>query len=289
MENQINVGDRNIQQIGQNQGFKLHKKIKNMPSFVAGIFAASTILITFFYVFLVPRYDSNLTKLIQEKEQALKSTQGNYTQNNLPAQGSNCPNCVDQIYNWDNIKEFYSVKVEETSWVKFESNEVGIRFDYPIESNKLVLFEFNKWPERDFDPSGIEFSWSTRDLGAKYGNSNFAWGASRNLKIGKISVDIYNWIESDGTYYVNSSAGNKYKVEKVFTREIKNGGKALMYKNVCFFSSEFCDNENKSKTLIVNLPINHRKEVKSVLFNIPQGFTDADIEKLISSIDLFKE
>jgi hypothetical protein len=290
MENQINIGNQNTQQFGQkqkNQRFELHKKVGVVTAFIAGIVVASITLIVFFYVFLSPRYERNLDRLIQEKQQALRNTQNN-TQNNTPTQdNSSCPNCVDQVYNWEEIKEFYSIKLEEASWTNFESGKVGIRFEYPIGRNKLVLFEFNEWPERDIDPSGIEFSWSTRDLGAKYGNSNFAWGASRNLKMGRMSVDIYNWTESEGNYYVNSSGGSKYNVEKVFTREIKNVGHFLLYKNVCFFSGDFCDNEQlKSKTLIVNLPVNHRKGVESVLFNIPQNFTDSDIEKLVNSVDL---
>src|SRR3990167_7336944 len=122
MKNQINFDDQNTKKIGQSQHTELLKKVRYIPFFVAGIIVASTILTVFFYVFLVPRYEKNLNKLVQEKEQALRNAQGNNTQNNVPTQSSStCPNCVDQTYNSYNVKEFYSTKIEEASWVKFQS------------------------------------------------------------------------------------------------------------------------------------------------------------------------
>jgi len=254
-------------------------KLKRLKQFVYGLIFSAILLTLFFYLILVPRYNANLNKL----KQTATSTQKN---NETPA-SLECPKCVGQNYDLENVKETYAVKITDHAWTTFSSNKVGIIFDYPIDGNKLVLFEYNDWPENSSDPSGIEFSWSISDIGAKYGHLDFAWGASRNLKIGREGVDIYNWTIKNGDYYIHSTIGESYKVEAVLTRQITNGGSALVYKDLCYYDYA-CSESELSSTLIVNLPQVHKNKVESVLFDIPKSFSNSDIDRLISSIKLLK-
>jgi len=261
---------------------------KILLSFLAGIFITTILLITFFYGVLVPRYEKNLKISVQEKLDVTDNMQKHTSEVNTDNQeGNDCPICVDQIYNWDGIKEFYSIKVLHDSWIPFHSNKVGIKFEYPIEKNRLVLFEFNQWPKRESDPTGVEFSWSTRDLGMKYGNDYFAWGASKDLKIGRMSVDIYKWTEDGGNYYIHSSGGQIYQVEEIMVRDTQFGTKAMIYKNICFFLCDESDIEYENlRTLIVTLPEDHRPGIESVLFDIREEFSSVEIERLLSSIEI---
>ncbi|OGF98874.1 hypothetical protein A3D78_03310 [Candidatus Gottesmanbacteria bacterium RIFCSPHIGHO2_02_FULL_39_14] len=263
---------------------------KTLQAFAGGIILSVITLILFFYIILVPRYEKNLEKQVEERTNSFWRNR----EYRIPVLSptpiiNNCPKCQEQIYNWDNIMEFYSIKVADPAWVKLESNRVGIRFEYPIEANKLVMFEFNEWGENISDPSGTVFVWSTRGLGEEFGEDYFAQGASKDIKVGREEVFLYNWTESEGKYYVNDTNGNSYKVENIFTREIPAGGRALLFNTLCFWEYKGgCEEIEYSKTLIVNFPLNHREKIESILFNIPAGFTDADIERLIESIDFIK-
>ena len=272
------------------EGLEYHNPIisytkKAFPFVVGGVFVLILMTIYFFKV-LTPRYEKNLEAAVHDKQTVidnLKLKELSSTNNTREC----TTNCVDQIYNWENVQEFYSIKLKEKEWIKFGSNKVGIEFEYPIESNKLVLFEFNEWPKQESDPSGIEYSWSTRELGTEYGNDNFAWGSSSDLKIGRMSVDIYKWVEKDGNYFIQSAGGNQYEVEKLLVKDTPFGTQALFYKSPCFF---FCNNSSMrspdQNILIINLPYHKRPGIESILFGIPDNFSNEDLERIISSVKL---
>ena len=186
------------------------------------------------------------------------------------------------------LKEYYFIKPTVDAWNKFSSNSVGITFDYPVTKDTFVTFEYNDWPRQSTDPSGVEFSWEQR----KKGESTIvlAHGSSRDIKIGRMSLEIYNWTEKDGKFYLNNANGAPISVEKVKVYDTKFGTQALLYKNFCW---AFCDNpsfkfDDTLKTLIVNLPAGYRKDVESVLLRIEKELTEADISRIVNSLDLVK-
>lgn len=249
-------------------------------SFLLGVCLTILIMTLFFYVVLAPRYQKRLEKLIVEKGQVQLPIKEKslLPQVTLPK----CPTCMSEH---ETYNEFYSMQVEGAAWLKFSSNQVGISFEYPIEANKLVLFEYNFWPKNDSDPSGTAFGWYTRELEAEYGSTNFAWGASSDLRIGRMGVDIYKWTQKEGSYYIHSPSGNEYKVENIFIRDVSGGAKALLYKNICFFESSTCSDIKKERVLTVNFPPNHRENIEAVNFEIPNTFTDSDINRILNSIE----
>lgn len=259
--------------------------------FIGGAVVTSIIFVLLFNKIIEPQYKQKIDEAVERQRNIITQYENEVNEKNNENQigsGEYENRCQPKKIEIPDVKEYYFVKPTADAWNKFASNKVGITFEYPVKKDTLVIFEYNDWPRQSTDPSGIYFSWEQKKEGEP--TIMLANGSSRDIKVGRMSLEIYNWIEKDGKYYVNKANGGTIAVEKLEVYDTKFGTQALLYKNFCW---AFCDNPNFKfddtlKTLIVNLPAGHREGVESVLFRIEKDLTDSDISRIVNSLELVK-
>lgn len=198
-----------------------------------------------------------------------------------------CKKCTTYADAWGFLREYYSAEYEESGWVKLQSYNLGLSFDYPIPANSTVSFELKKYGENDTDPSGNAYIWeitnSIIEEGYKHG---FAGGISENFSEGRDrwATDFFLMEEEDGNYYRKTSVNTRLKINplKVFTS--KYNTKAILYnvEEIIFPGQEDYD---KDKAIILNLPFKD-SEFKGFAIYFINGVSEADAQRVVSSIEL---
>lgn len=167
-------------------------------------------------------------------------------------------------------------------WLSLSSPELGIQFRFPPLPGE-ISYEYNAWPERDWDPTGTLVQWEVvRE--DEYGTYAFAASVSEDMLIGRMRwyTDITNWVydETQSKYLIGLAGPDQPQVEvqpiRVVTRS--DGLQGIIFTpETGFFNS-------RGTCAVLHLPDGFSPKIKVISFYFADQTTLEDIEAVLGSL-----
>ena len=167
-------------------------------------------------------------------------------------------------------------------WLSLSSPELGIHFRFPPLPGE-ISYEYNSWPERDWDPTGTLVQWEVvRE--DEYGTYAFAASVSEDMLIGRMRwyTDITNWYfdETQSKYFVGLAGSDQPQVEvqpiRVVTRS--DGLQGIIFTpETGFFNS-------RGTCAVLHLPEGYDPKIKVISFYYADPTSWEDIESVLGSV-----